>query len=201
MTMDRAQLVDRDGWIEAGSSSLADYDRVISLDPSQTAARNNKADIYITLRRYDEAATLRPGQEPVAFSLTDRSGISWRIALSVCYDLRFPELFRQLGEKHPLDLIVLPAAFTDTTGKAHWELLLRARAVENLCHVLAPAQGGRHENGRTTYGHSMIVGPWGEVMAVQAEGTGIVMAELDQTRQKQVRSQLPALQHRVLGSS
>jgi len=152
-------------------------------------------------RRYDEAATLRPGHEPVAFTLTDRSGTAWRIALSVCYDLRFPELFRQLGEAHPLDLIVLPAAFTDTTGKAHWELLLRARAVENLCHVMAPAQGGRHENGRTTHGHTMIVGPWGEVLAVQAEGAGIVMADLDQARQQQVRTQLPALQHRVLSSS
>ena len=181
------------------------YNTTLVFDPQgHRVARYDKIHLFCFddgERRYDEAATLRPGQEPVAFSLTDRSGISWRIALSVCYDLRFPELFRHLGDKHPLDLIVLPAAFTDTTGKAHWELLLRARAVENLCHVLAPAQGGRHENGRTTYGHSMIVGPWGEVMAVQAEGAGIVMAELEQTRQKQVRSQLPALQHRVLSSS
>jgi predicted amidohydrolase len=150
-------------------------------------------------RRYDEAATLTPGTEPVAFTLHDRSGQAWRIALAVCYDLRFPELFRQLGRSEPLDLIVLPAAFTDTTGKAHWELLLRARAVENLCHVLAPAQGGLHENGRATFGHSLVIGPWGEVLAVQAEGPGVVLAELDRQRQTTVRTQLPALQHRVLG--
>lgn len=149
-------------------------------------------------RRYDEASTLRPGDEPVAFTLTDRGGTPWRIGLSICYDLRFPELFRQLGAMQPLDLIVLPAAFTDITGKAHWELLLRTRAVENLCHVLAPAQGGRHENGRTTFGHSMVIGPWGEVLAVQASGPGVVLADLSQARQQQVRSQLPALQHRVL---
>lgn len=149
-------------------------------------------------RSYDEAATLRPGQEPVAFTMHDRSGASWRVGLGICYDLRFPELFRQLGEDQALDLIVLPAAFTDTTGKAHWELLLRARAVENLCHVLAPAQGGLHENGRTTYGHAMIVGPWGEVLAVQPQGSGVAIADLSLARQAQVRSQLPALAHRVL---
>lgn len=149
-------------------------------------------------RRYDEAATLRPGHEPVAFDLTDRSGQTWRVGLSICYDLRFPELFRQLGAQQPLDLIVLPAAFTDTTGRAHWELLLRARAVENLCHVLAPAQGGLHENGRRTFGHALAVGPWGEVLACrQEDGSGVVLAELSQARQAQVRSQLPALTHRV----
>ncbi len=149
-------------------------------------------------RRYDEAATLTPGTQPVSFELIDHDGTSWHIGLSVCYDLRFPELFRQMGRPRPLDLIVLPAAFTDTTGKAHWELLLRARAVENLCHVLAPAQGGLHENGRRTFGHTLAVGPWGEVLAVQAEGPGVVMAELDKPHQSRLRSQLPALTHRVL---
>ncbi|AWI52241.1 acyltransferase [Aquabacterium olei] len=149
-------------------------------------------------RRYNEAATLTPGERPIAFWLTDRAGDRWRVGLSVCYDLRFPELFRQLGQPDPLDLIVLPAAFTDTTGRAHWELLLRARAVENLCHVLAPAQGGLHENGRRTYGHSLVVGPWGEVLAVQPEGAGVVLAELDRARQDEVRRQLPALTHRVM---
>lgn len=149
-------------------------------------------------RRYDEAASLTPGRQPVSFKLTDQRGTSWHIGLSVCYDLRFPELFRQLGQAEPLDLIVLPAAFTDTTGKAHWELLLRARAVENLCHVLAPAQGGLHENGRRTFGHSLLIGPWGEVLAVQAEGPGVVMGELSRERQRTVRTQLPALQHKVL---
>ena len=198
-------------WIFAGSIPLAarDPDKMLNstlvFDPAGACvARYDKIHLFCFddgERRYDEATTLRPGHEPVAFTLTDRSGTPWRIALSVCYDLRFPELFRQLGASQPIDLIVLPASFTDTTGKAHWELLLRARAVENLCHVLAPAQGGLHENGRTTYGHSMIVGPWGEVLAVQAEGSGMVMADLSQARAQQVRTQLPALQHRVLGSS
>lgn len=150
-------------------------------------------------RRYDEAAVLLAGQEPVAFDLPARDGRNWRIGLGVCYDLRFPELFRALGRTQPLDLIVLPAAFTDTTGQAHWELLLRARAVENLCHVLAPAQGGLHASGRRTFGHSMAVGPWGEVLAVKRdEGGGVVLAELDHGRQTAIRRQLPALQHRVL---
>lgn len=149
-------------------------------------------------RAYNEAQTLTPGTQPVAFDLSDRAGHNWRVALSVCYDLRFPELFRALGSSQPLDLIILPAAFTYTTGQAHWELLLRARAVENLCHVLAPGQGGEHENGRRTYGHSLVIGPWGEVLACQAEGTGIVMAELDPKHQAHVRAQLPALHHRVL---
>ena len=98
-----------------------------------------------------------------------------------------------------VDLIVLPAAFTYPTGLAHWELLLRARAVENLCHVLAPGQGGEHENGRRTFGHSLVIGPWGEVLACQPEGSGIVMGELSRARQNEVRQQLPALQHRVIG--
>ncbi len=149
-------------------------------------------------RRYDEAATLTPGHTPTAFTLTDKAGNPWRVGLGVCYDLRFPELFRQLGAAEPLDLIVLPAAFTDTTGKAHWELLLRARAVENLCHVLAPAQGGLHASGRRTFGHSLVVGPWGEVLAALAEGEGVVLAELSRERETEVRTQLPALRHRVL---
>lgn len=149
-------------------------------------------------KAYDEAATLTPGTLPVAFDMTDRSGQNWRIGLSVCYDLRFPELFRALGAEKPLDMIVLPAAFTYTTGLAHWELLLRARAVENLCHVLAPGQGGEHENGRRTFGHSLVIGPWGEVLACQAEGPGVVIADLELPHQAKVRAQLPALQHRVI---
>ncbi|ABM93206.1 carbon-nitrogen hydrolase family protein [Methylibium petroleiphilum] len=148
-------------------------------------------------RRYDEAATLLPGATPVAIALTDRAGHTWRVGLSICYDLRFPELYRALCVP-PCDLLLVPAAFTYPTGQAHWELLLRARAVENQCMVLAPAQGGRHENGRRTWGHTMIVGPWGDVLAVQAEDEGVVIASLDAARMAQVRAQLPALQHRVL---
>lgn len=145
--------------------------------------------------RYDEGRVLEAGEQPVAFQAGDH-----RVGLSVCYDVRFPELYRALAgaDGAPCDLICVPSAFTHTTGQAHWELLLRARAVENQCVVLAPAQGGLHENGRRTWGHSMVVGPWGEVLAVQSEGEGVVMAELDAQRLADVRLQLPALAHRRL---
>ncbi len=139
---------------------------------------------------YDEGRVLHAGQAPVAF---DAGGL--RVGLSICYDLRFPELYRALM-RPPCDLIAVPAAFTHTTGRAHWELLLRARAVENQCYVIAPAQGGLHENGRRTYGHSLIVDPWGEVLALREEGEGVVMAELRPERLAEVRAQLPALAHR-----
>jgi nitrilase len=148
-------------------------------------------------RRYDEAATLQPGTQPVAFDATTRDGRVHRVGLSVCYDLRFPELYRRLMQP-PCSVLVVPAAFTWPTGQAHWELLLRARAVENQCVVIASAQGGRHENGRRTWGHSMVIDPWGTVLAVQDEGEGVVVAELDPARLQQVRTQLPALQHRRL---
>ncbi|HPG80475.1 MAG TPA: nitrilase-related carbon-nitrogen hydrolase, partial [Piscinibacter sp.] len=106
-----------------------------------------------------------------------------------------PELYRALMVP-PCDLLSVPSAFTYTTGQAHWELLLRARAIENQCYVIAPAQGGRHENGRRTWGHSMVVDPWGEVLAVRPEGEGVVLAELDTARIAEVRAQLPALSHR-----
>ncbi len=141
---------------------------------------------------YDEARVLEAGSEPV----TVQAG-GLRVGLSVCYDLRFPELYRALCTP-PCDVLSIPAAFTYTTGRAHWELLLRARAVENQCYVLAAAQGGRHENGRRTWGHSMVVDPWGEVLAVQAEGEGVVIADVDATKLAAVRAQLPALQHRRL---
>lgn len=196
-------------WLVGGTLPIraADSDKVFNTTlvygpDGSRVARYDKVHLFRFddgQRRYDEAVTLRPGSEPVAFDLTDRAGDTWRVGLSVCYDLRFPELFRQLGAQQPLDIIVLPAAFTDTTGRAHWELLLRARAVENLCHVLAPAQGGLHENGRRTFGHSLVAGPWGEVLAHRHEdGNGVVLAELSKTRQAQVRNQLPALTHRVL---
>ena len=147
-------------------------------------------------RRYDEAATLEPGNEAVSVEAAIEGEALLRVGLSVCYDLRFPELYRRLMQP-PCDLLAVPAAFTYPTGLAHWELLLRSRAVENQCYVIAPAQGGRHENGRRTFGHSMIVDPWGEVLAVQAEGEGVVTADLDRARIEQVRAQLPALAHRV----
>ena len=143
--------------------------------------------------RFDEARVLAPGDAPVAF---DAEGL--RVGVSVCYDLRFPELYRALM-RPPCDLIAVPSAFTFTTGQAHWELLLRARAVENQCYVIAPAQGGTHENGRRTWGHSLIVDPWGTVLGCREEpGEAVVLAELDPARIAQVRQQLPALEHRVI---
>ncbi|MCU0931951.1 MAG: carbon-nitrogen hydrolase family protein [Serpentinimonas sp.] len=144
--------------------------------------------------RYDEAAVLRAGATPTHFTLTDRSGQPWRVGLSVCYDLRFPELYRALQA----DLLLVPAAFTHTTGQAHWEVLLRARAIENQAFVLASAQGGRHENGRLTWGQSMAIDPWGAVLQQQATGPAVVLADLDPARLQAVRAQLPALQHRRL---
>jgi nitrilase len=117
------------------------------------------------------------------------------VGLSVCYDLRFPELYRALMVP-PCDLLSVPSAFTYTTGQAHWELLLRARAVENQCYVVAAAQGGRHENGRHTWGHSLIADPWGEVVAERAEGEGLAIAEIDADRIADVRRRLPSLRHR-----
>ncbi len=137
---------------------------------------------------YAEAETIEAGSDVVTFE----AGCG-RVGLSVCYDLRFPELFRAMGV---VDLIVLPAAFTHTTGLAHWEVLLRARAIENQCYVMAPAQGGRHPWGRRTYGDTLICDPWGEVLARRAEGPGVVCADMDPARIDSVRTRLPALKHR-----
>lgn len=141
---------------------------------------------------FDEGRTLQAGSQPVALQAGPL-----RVGLSICYDLRFPELYRALMTP-PCDLLVVPAAFTYTTGRAHWELLLRARAVENQCYVLASAQGGHHPNGRRTWGHSMVIDPWGDVLAVLPEGEGVVIADVDGDRVSAVRAQLPALKHRRL---
>lgn len=148
-------------------------------------------------RAYDESAVLQAGRQPVQFELPSRDGHRWRVGLSVCYDLRFPELYRAHSAQGA-DLLLAPSAFTHVTGQAHWELLLRARAVENLSAVVAAAQGGLHENGRRTWGHSMVVDAWGQVLAVQPEGAGVALADLSPAALAQYRQQLPALQHRVL---
>ncbi|MBL0421190.1 carbon-nitrogen hydrolase family protein [Ramlibacter sp. AW1] len=148
--------------------------------------------------RYDESQVIEAGVEPATFELASRDGRSWRIGLSVCYDLRFPELYRRLAAAGA-EVLLVPSAFTHTTGQAHWEVLLRARAIENLAWVIAPAQGGLHANGRRTWGHSMVIEPWGRVAACREEdGAGAVMATLDESRQAEARRQLPALEHRVL---
>jgi len=151
--------------------------------------------------RYDESATIVAGRTPAVFDVDLPGGpgappASWRVGLSVCYDLRFPELYRALA---PADLMLVPSAFTWTTGSAHWEVLLRARAIENQCYLLAPAQGGRHESGRRTWGKSMLVDPWGEIVAIRIEdGEGVVVGDVARGRLQQVRAGLPALSHRVM---
>ena len=138
---------------------------------------------------YDEAQTIQAGvAQPSVVHIADL-----RMGLGICYDLRFPELFRAMGA---VDLIVLPAAFTYTTGQAHWEVLLKARAIENQCYVLAPAQGGVHENGRRTWGHSMLIDPWGEQIDCLATGAGYVSGIIDKKRLTAVRTDLPALRQR-----
>ena len=139
---------------------------------------------------YDEARTIVPGESVQAFEAP-----FGRVGMSICYDLRFPELFRAMGE---CALIVVPAAFTHTTGLAHWEVLLRARAIENQCYVLAAAQGGLHPNGRRTFGHSMLIDPWGQVKDVLEEGEGVVSGQIDPGFLAEVRANLPALKHRKL---
>ena len=187
-------------WLIGGTVPLACEDgaRVRSAclvygPDGRRVARYDKIHLFAFSRgdeRYDEGRTIEPGTKGVTVELP-----CGRVGLSVCYDLRFPELYRQMGE---LALIVVPSAFTATTGAAHWHLLLRARAVENQCYVLAAAQGGVHPSGRRTYGHSLLVDPWGNVVAEREEGPGIVVGDVDPARLGVVREELPALAHRVL---
>lgn len=192
-------------WLVGGSLPLVAnapgklLNSCLVFDPAgRQAARYDKIHLFGFTQgaeHYDEAQTIEAGPPaPVTFAA---AGL--RIGLGICYDLRFPELFRAMARlPNPLDLIILPAAFTETTGRAHWEILLRARAVENQCYLLAAAQGGTHPTGRITHGNSMIVDPWGEVIARQDKGEGIVVAELDPARIAGVRASLPALAHRRL---
>ncbi len=191
-------------WLVGGTLPLAApdadhvYNSTLVFDPQgMRVARYDKIHLF-SFRQgeesYDESRSILPGQEPVAVDCTI-GATTLRVGLSVCYDLRFPELYRCLAGA---DLIVVPAAFTATTGKAHWEALLRARAIENLCYVLASAQGGQHENGRATFGHSMLIDPWGEIVAVLPAGAGVVSGEIDLGRIARCRASLPALAHRVL---
>jgi nitrilase len=193
-------------WIVGGTLPLvADSDRHVrntslAYSPQgECVARYDKIHLFCfdngRGEQYDEARVIEPGRAPQAFTLPSRDGHAWRVGLTVCYDLRFPELYRALAA----DLLLVPSAFTYGTGEAHWEVLLRARAIENLAYVAAPAQGGRHANGRRTWGHSMLVDPWGVVLAQRCEeGPGVVLGELTRERLLQVRRQLPALEHRVL---
>ena len=143
---------------------------------------------------YDEANTLIAGSSPGLLEI-NHNGVSWKMGLSICYDLRFPELYRALGE---VDCHLVPAAFTYTTGKDHWEILLRARAIENQCYVLASAQGGTHVNRRRTWGNSMFIDPWGDIEQCLVAGEGVILGTLSKNKLDAVRSKLPALLHRKL---
>lgn len=186
--------------VSIGGSERVRNTSLVFAPDGQCAARYDKIHLFRFdngKERFDEARVLERGSAPATLEVTARDGRRWRLGLSVCYDLRFPELYRSYAEAG-VDLMLVPSAFTHTTGQAHWEILLRARAVENLAYVLAPAQGGLHENGRRTWGHSMLVDPWGDILAQEAEGESVVMGVLDAARLAACRAQLPALEHRVL---
>jgi nitrilase len=144
--------------------------------------------------RYQESETIEAGDKPGIFEITV-NGQKWTFGLSICYDLRFPELYRTLGQ---VDCHIIPAAFTYTTGKDHWEILLRARAIENQCYVLASAQGGTHQNQRRTWGNTMLIDPWGTILENLPEGEGFISGVLCKDKLNEVRSKLPALAHRKL---
>lgn len=144
-----------------------------------------------------ESGATTAGSEPVVSEISGRAGKPFGLGMTICYDLRFPELYRKLGERG-VRIVTVPAAFTLTTGKDHWHVLLRARAIENQVFVLAPAQHGKHPGGRQTYGKSLIVDPWGDVLAQCAEGEGFATARLDFGAQDRVRASLPCLSHRKL---
>lgn len=187
-------------WVVAGSVPLQSEteDKIYNAclvynDQGQCIARYNKIHLFglnLGNETYHEEKTITPGNQVI----TVESPFG-KIGLSICYDLRFPELYRAMGE---VDLILVPAAFTETTGKAHWESLIRARAIENLCYVLAPAQGGYHTSGRETHGNSMIVDPWGVVLDRLPRGSGVVIASINRDYQTSLRKSLPTLQHRTI---
>jgi len=189
-------------WLVGGSIPLAAHtpDKVLNSclvfnEKGEQVARYDKIHLFslkLGSESYNEARTIEPGNEVVVVDSP-----FGRVGLAVCYDLRFPELFRAMKD---VDIIVLPAAFTETTGKMHWEFLVRARAIENLAYVVAAAQGGYHVNGRETHGNSMIVDPWGRVLDRLPRGSGVVIAEVNPSYQESLRTSLPALTHRVLFS-
>ncbi len=171
-TVNRSYLFDPKGRIEAR------YDKIHLFDVNLPSGET-----------YRESNTVAPGTEAVIASLP------WaRLGLSVCYDLRFPHFYRALA-KAGAEILTVPSAFTETTGKAHWHVLLKARAIENGCFVIAPAQGGTHANGRKTYGHSLIVSPWGDILAEGGTEPGVVTAELDLGEVAAARARLPSLHH------
>ena len=191
-------------WLVAGTIPLkADEDQhfidaCLVYNPNgEVEARYDKIHLFQFERgeeSYHEGRVTQAGKEVKSVNIETWEGI-WKVGLSVCFDLRFPELFRQLGTP---DFITLPAAFTTFTGRAHWDTLLRARAIENQCYVLACAQGGLHESGRQTWGHSILIDPWGVTVAELTQGEGVLLAEVYESRIKQAREILPALKSRTI---
>jgi predicted amidohydrolase len=187
-------------WIVGGSAPLVANDPrrvrnscLVYDNHGRQVARYDKIHLFgfqMGDEHYHEARTIEPGNRPVMLDTP-----FGRMGLSICYDLRFPELYRALKD---VDIIMVPSAFTATTGRAHWETLLRARAIENLAYVVAPAQGGRHENGRETHGDTMIIDPWGAVLNRRSHGAGVVIADMDLSHLQGLRRNLPALGHRTL---
>ena len=162
-------------------------------DKGEQVARYDKIHLFgldLGTEHYHEENTIESGDTVVVVDTP-----YGKIGLSICYDLRFPELYRAMGE---VDMIVVPSAFTETTGKAHWESLIRARAIENLCYVIASAQGGYHISGRETHGNSMIVDPWGVILDRLPRGSGVVIANVNRDYQTSLRNSLPALKHRTI---
>ena len=183
--------------LEAGDPQKVLNTMLVFNPQGETIARYDKIHLFgfqTETERYQESETIEAGDEPGLLKI-HVSGEEWIFGLSICYDLRFPELYRGLGQ---VDCHIIPAAFTYTTGKDHWEILLRARAIENQCYVLASAQGGTHVNQRRTWGHSMLIDPWGDVLANLPEGEGFISGVLCKDKVNEVRSKLPALTHRRL---
>ena len=179
--------------IESGQPGKVRNSCLVYSAMGERVARYDKIHLFgfeMGQERYSEERTIEAGTQ--VCTVDSPYG---RLGISVCYDLRFPELYRAMGD---VDLILVPSAFTETTGKAHWETLIRARAIENLAYVIAPAQGGYHVNGRETHGHTMIVDPWGVVLDRLPRGSGVVVAGVNPTYQAKVRSSLPALTHKTV---
>ena len=179
--------------LEASVASKVRNSCLVYDDKGKLAARYDKIHLFgmdLGNERFREDKTIEPGDQVVVVETP-----FGRVGLSICYDLRFPELYRAMGE---VDIIVIPSAFTETTGKAHWETLVRARAIENLAYVVASAQGGYHLSGRETHGNSMIVDPWGVVLDRLPRGSGVVIANINPAYQASLRKSLPALTHRTL---
>ncbi len=188
-------------WIVGGSIPIRDSDStahsaaLLFSPDGEIAARYDKIHLFDVgipgaTESYQESATTTPGATIVAAETP-----LGHLGLAICYDLRFPALFQRLGELG-VDILALPAAFTVPTGEAHWRVLLRARAIEGLCYVVAAAQSGEHSGGRQTYGHSMIVDPWGDILAELDLGPGVIVVDLDMMRLRQIRERFPVLEHR-----